>query len=75
MINIDLINVSWRFKVTKASLAQHLRLEVMEEVRGACDRAEAICPQDLWPLATYKELLFLDQTHHTTRESSSGSDA
>ncbi|EKX45875.1 hypothetical protein GUITHDRAFT_71007 [Guillardia theta CCMP2712] len=45
----------------KAQLARTLRLEIMDEARKACDAAEEICPAHLWPIATYKELLFLDQ--------------
>jgi len=45
---------------SKATAARVLRLEIMEETRVACDKAEAECPADLWTLATYKELLFLD---------------
>ena len=45
----------------KAALARQLRLETMIQVRETCDSAEAIVPAHLWSLATYKELLFLDQ--------------
>ena len=45
---------------TKAQQARVLRLETMEEARVACDMAEENVPADLWTLATYKELLFLD---------------
>jgi len=44
----------------KAKVARVLRLEIMEEVRKACDEAEAMVPAADWTLATYKELLFLD---------------
>jgi glutamine synthetase len=44
----------------KAKLARVLRLETMVEMREVCDEAEAVCPDNLWDLATYKELLFLD---------------
>jgi len=44
----------------KASLARVLRLETMDKVRAVCDKAEEDCPADLWTIATYKELLFLD---------------
>jgi len=44
----------------KAQLARVLRLETMADVRKACDEAEETVPADLWTLATYKELLFLD---------------
>lgn len=45
----------------KAELARTLRLETMIKVREICDAAEAVVPAHLWTLATYKELLFLDQ--------------
>jgi len=44
-------------EVTKAELSRVLRLETMLKVRETCDAAEAVCPADLWTLATYKELL------------------
>jgi len=44
----------------KAKLARVLRLETMVDVRKVCDAAEEMVPADLWTLATYKELLFLD---------------
>lgn len=46
---------------TKAQLARTLRLETMIKVREVCDAAEAVVPASEWTLATYKELLFLDQ--------------
>jgi len=46
----------------KAQLARVLRLETMIDIRAFCDAAEEVVPSDLWTLATYKELLFLDQT-------------
>lgn len=46
---------------TKAQLARTLRLETMIRVREVCDAAEAVVPASEWTLATYKELLFLDQ--------------
>jgi len=49
-------------EVKKANLARDLRLETMVEIRAHADAAEAVCPADLWTLATYAELLFLDQT-------------
>lgn len=45
----------------KAKLARVLRLETMIEIREICDAAEEVCPAEYWTLATYKELLFLDQ--------------
>lgn len=44
----------------KATAARVLRLETMESARAVCDAAEEVVPADLWTLATYKELLFLD---------------
>ena len=46
----------------KAELSRVLRLETMVELREVCDAAEAVVPADLWTLATYNELLFLDYT-------------
>lgn len=39
-----------------------LRLVTMVEAREACDAAEAVVPSKQWPMATYKDLLFLDYT-------------
>jgi glutamine synthetase len=50
----------------KARLARVLRLETMIDIREVCDSAEEVVPADLWTLATYKELLFLDS--HTVTE-------
>ena len=44
----------------KATAARVLRLETMEDARAVCDKVEAEVPAELWTLATYKELLFLD---------------
>jgi glutamine synthetase len=52
----------------KASLARVLRLETMIDIREVCDAAEAIVPANLWTLATYKELLFLDSHTHPNGE-------
>eukprot|EP00667_Euglena_gracilis_P014654 EG_transcript_15187 len=46
----------------KAVLARDLRLVTMVEAREACDAAEAVVPSKQWPMATYKDLLFLDYT-------------
>merc|ERR1711871_1842635 len=46
----------------KAELSRVLRLETMIDIRETCDSIEEIVPADLWTLATYKELMFLDQT-------------
>jgi glutamine synthetase len=48
-------------EVEKARKARVLRLETMIKIRDLVDNTEAIVPAHLWPLATYKELLFLDQ--------------
>eukprot|EP00929_Paragymnodinium_shiwhaense_P058490 TRINITY_DN2928_c0_g1_i1.p1 TRINITY_DN2928_c0_g1~~TRINITY_DN2928_c0_g1_i1.p1 ORF type:complete len:725 (-),score=193.65 TRINITY_DN2928_c0_g1_i1:304-2478(-) len=45
----------------KAELARVLRLETMVKLREGVDAAEAEVPAEMWTLATYKELLFLDQ--------------
>jgi glutamine synthetase len=50
----------------KARLARVLRLETMIDIREVCDAAEETVPADMWTLATYKELLFLDS--HTVTE-------
>eukprot|EP00980_Cylindrotheca_fusiformis_P008214 scaffold1736_cov127-Cylindrotheca_fusiformis.AAC.28 len=49
----------------KAELARVLRLESMIEIRAVCDLAEETVPAELWTLATYKDLLFLD-SHSVT---------
>jgi glutamine synthetase len=48
----------------KAQLSRVLRLETMIDIRAICDAAEEVVPANLWTLATYKELLFLDS--HTS---------
>ena len=45
----------------KANLARNLRLDTMIKIRELCDSTEAVVPERLWDIATYKELLFLDQ--------------
>jgi glutamine synthetase len=37
----------------------------LDEIRAVCDDAEEVVPAELWTLATYKELLFLDSHTHT----------
>jgi len=49
-----------------AKAARVARLEVMEKVREVCDAAEAATPTALWPIASYKELLFLDSEQGNT---------
>merc|ERR1712232_725858 len=46
----------------KAALARTLRLETMDSIRAVADAAEAVVPANLWTLATYSDLLFLDYT-------------
>lgn len=46
----------------RAEKARVLRLETMGSVREHVDAAEAVVPANLWTLATYKDLLFLDHT-------------
>lgn len=48
----------------KAKVARVLRLETMVDIRKLCDRAEETVPAELWTLATYRELLFLDSHTH-----------
>ena len=52
--------------IEKARLARVLRLETMIDIRKICDAAEEVVPADLWSLATYKELLFLDSHTHVS---------
>lgn len=54
--------------VDKAQLARVLRLETMIDIRAICDAAEEVVPAENWTLATYKELLFLDQQTTTEPE-------
>lgn len=54
----DIHNVESSYE--KAQLSRVLRLETMIDIRAFCDAAEEVCPANLWTLATYKELLFLD---------------
>lgn len=44
----------------KAAAYRHIRLVSMAGVRAESDLAEATCPLDQWPIATYRDLLFLD---------------
>jgi len=52
-----------------AQLSRVLRLETMIDIRAVCDAAEEVVPANLWTLATYSELLFLDQTTTVSMES------
>ena len=45
-----------------ASKAVHMRdnvIPAMEAVRAVADRLEAVLPDDLWPLPTYRDMLFV----------------
>ena len=42
--------------------AKHFQQDVipaMTELRSAADKLEVIIPDDLWPLPTYREMLFI----------------
>jgi glutamine synthetase len=43
-----------------AKIARVLRLETLIDIREVCDAAEGVVPANMWTLATYKELMFLD---------------
>ena len=45
----------------KAKCARELRLEVMAEARTVCDELEGKAALGVWPYASYRDLLFLDQ--------------
>jgi glutamine synthetase len=49
----------------KAELARSIRLGEMLAAREVCDTAEEVVPAIEWTIATYKELLFLDQNYQT----------
>lgn len=55
----------------RARVAHALRLGTMEELRLICDETEAVVPPELWTLATYKDLLFLD-SHYGNADIISG---
>ena len=45
-----------------AAHAAHMRDQVipaMNAVRLACDKLERIVPNELWPVPTYREMLFI----------------
>jgi len=44
----------------KARVARVARLETMEAVRKVCDEAEMLVPPEMWPIASYESLMFLD---------------
>jgi glutamine synthetase len=43
----------------EAKHAQHELLPAMEAVRAAADALEAVVADDLWPLPTYQEMLYI----------------
>ena len=43
----------------EAKHAQHELLPAMEAVRTAADALEAVVADDLWPLPTYQEMLYI----------------
>jgi glutamine synthetase len=49
--------------IKKAHLCRTTRVETMTAAREVTDKAEEVVPATEWTLATYKELLFLDQHH------------
>lgn len=55
----DMVNNSEN-DIVKAKKARVLRLETMIEIRKTCDEVEGLIPANLWNIATYKELLFID---------------
>jgi glutamine synthetase len=55
----DMVNNSEN-DIVKAKKARVLRLETMIEIRKICDEVEGLIPANLWNIATYKELLFID---------------
>jgi glutamine synthetase len=50
----------------RAELSRELRLEIMSDVRSICDMAEAEVPAEHWLLATYNELLYIDENYVAT---------
>jgi glutamine synthetase len=44
-----------------ATLARVFRLEILIDLRDICETAQEVCPANCSALATYHELLFLDQ--------------
>jgi glutamine synthetase len=53
--------------VARANLSRQIRLERMVQVRALVDEIEGVVPADRWPVATYKELLFMDQHHSVSK--------
>mmetsp|Transcript_26999 Transcript_26999/g.65593 ORF Transcript_26999/g.65593 Transcript_26999/m.65593 type:complete len:706 (-) Transcript_26999:270-2387(-) len=47
----------------RGNLARTLRLETMVNIRDVVDEAEGETPANLWTLASYKDLLFLDHNY------------
>ena len=43
----------------EAEHAQHDLLPAMDAIRSAADALEAVVADDLWPLPTYQEMLYI----------------
>lgn len=56
----DMVNNSNNDDIIKAKKARVLRLDTMIGIRKTCDEVESVIPANLWNIATYKELLFID---------------
>ena len=44
------------------SKAEHMRRNIipaLDQVRDVVDRLERVVPDDLWPIPTYREMLFI----------------
>lgn len=53
--------------VIQAELSRELRLLTMRNIRKLCDQAEAVVPESQWLLATYNELLYVDENYKLDR--------
>ena len=47
-----------RDSLAKAMFSQSDILPLMEEIRSYIDQAECLCDRTVWPMPTYRELLF-----------------
>jgi len=56
----------------RSHVARGVRLETMAKIRTLCDETEAVVPPEMWTLATYKELLFLDSHYGNSSIGSAG---
>ena len=58
----DLEKAEERSYASVEKQAEHVRdalIPAMDRVRASCDALERIVPDDLWPLPSYEEMLFL----------------